>query len=207
MLFTTRTLLHKNYIWALRERRFFSRYRPVADDEPIPLTAVLAVNGINDAAWCLCATTKPTESDQFVQMLAADFAEHVLPIFEAKFPDNPAPRRAIETVRRFARGEATKQELANAYKAVRAADVAADVAHARAAYYAAEAASHAAYTATYVAYTADRFARLAARGASAYAANAAYYATEAAVDARAAAAEAERLWQTDHFREALLAHN
>ena len=38
---------------------------------------------------------------------AADCAEHVLPLFGEKYPQDDRPRRAIETSRAWARGEAT----------------------------------------------------------------------------------------------------
>ncbi len=38
---------------------------------------------------------------------AADCAEHVLPLFTAKYPEDDRPARAIETARAWSRGEAT----------------------------------------------------------------------------------------------------
>jgi hypothetical protein len=249
MLFTTKALLHARGACPRLYHEFFTNRAPVSDDEPIPLIDMLERSGLDDALRCLRATTVP--SDCFARLFAADFAEHVLPLFEKRFPDNPDPRRAIETARRFARGQATEEELKDAYRNARAAgrvasaQVAAaspvsriadsDFAAARAAAYAAEAAvsaayavghaaadydadvcaayaaaeaaAHAAYYATYVAYTADRSARLAAHSAAVYAARAAYYAAEAASHDAAAAAETERRWQTEKFKEALLAHH
>ena len=40
-----------------------------------------------------------------LRLFAADCAEHVLPIYEAAYPDDDRPRRAIEAARAFARGE------------------------------------------------------------------------------------------------------
>jgi hypothetical protein len=39
------------------------------------------------------------------RLFAADCAEHVLPIFEARYPDDTRPRKAVEAARQFARGE------------------------------------------------------------------------------------------------------
>jgi hypothetical protein len=208
MLFTTRTLLHKNYIWALRERRFFSRYRPVADDEPIPLTAVLAVNGIYDALWCLRATTAPC--DQLARLLAADFAEHVLHLFEMAYPDDPAPRRAIEVARRFATGRATDDKRRAAAEAAAFAAAAA-----KAAAKAAEAADDDA--AAKVPHIADTAARAAYDALLDVATDAVYaaaydacFTAEAAPFAPALAAgapkEPEPRWQAKKFRAALAAH-
>jgi hypothetical protein len=83
-----------------------------ADDEPLPLLTILESNGIDDALWCLRAL--PEEYEPACQMLACDFAEAVLPIFERDRPDDDRPRNAIETARRYARGEATREELAAA---------------------------------------------------------------------------------------------
>ena len=61
-----------------------------------------------------------TEQEQ--RLIAADFAEHVLPLFEADYPDDDRPRKAIEAARAFARGEVTRTQL----KAARAAAGAAE---------------------------------------------------------------------------------
>ena len=53
-------------------------------------------------------------TEQESRLIAADFAEHVLPLFEADYPDDDRPRKAIEATRAYARGEITKQQLAAA---------------------------------------------------------------------------------------------
>ena len=50
-----------------------------------------------------------TEQEQ--RLIAADFAERVLPLFEADYPDDDRPRKAIDAARAYARGEITKKEL------------------------------------------------------------------------------------------------
>lgn len=52
---------------------------------------------------------------------AADCAEHVLPLFTVKYPEDDRPRRAIETARAWARGEATVGEAREAAFAAHAA--------------------------------------------------------------------------------------
>ena len=52
---------------------------------------------------------------------AADCAEHVLPLFTAKYPEDNRPRRAIETARAWSRGEATVGEAREAAFAAHAA--------------------------------------------------------------------------------------
>jgi hypothetical protein len=207
MLFTTKKLLHKERACAARFRHFFKRYRPVADDEPIPLIDVLDINGLDDALWCLRATTEPCEN--LARLLAADFAEHVLPLFETKFPDDHRLRQAIETARRFARGQATEEELKDAYRNARAAAGAADAAGygASAAGYAADAASDAAASgAIYAACYAAEAAVDARAEAAELAADAADVSYDSTAANRAAAYASERRWQTHHFREALIAH-
>jgi len=74
------------------------------------------------------------------RLCACEMAEHVLHIFEEKYPDDKRPRRAIETSRRFANGVADKGELGAAYSS------ACDAAYAASSYpaYAARAAAYAA---------------------------------------------------------------
>ena len=55
-----------------------------------------------------------TEQEQ--RLIAADFAERVLPIFEAQYPDDDRPRKSIEEARAYARGEITKEQLSAATK-------------------------------------------------------------------------------------------
>ena len=62
----------------------------------------------------------PTWNDATQRLFAADCAERVLPIYE-RDRDDPRPRQAIDTARRFARGEATREELSAAWAAAWAA--------------------------------------------------------------------------------------
>jgi len=132
-----------------------------------------------DAAWSACergdwllwyacrvSGGPESESRRRVVLAACDCAELALPTYERRYPGDNRPRRAIETARRWARGEAgiTLSDVhavsAAAYAAY--ADAAAD---ADAAAYAAAYAAHAAAYAAYAAYAAD---------AAAYAVSAAY---------------------------------
>lgn len=115
MLYTTKRLLRKHGACAPSYRKFFRVHRKYAEDDPIPLTVILETNGLDDALWCLKATTEPSE--RFVRELACDFAEHLLPIWEAAYPDDKRPKEAIEVTRRFARGEATQADLSAARSA------------------------------------------------------------------------------------------
>ena len=64
-----------------------------------------------------------------LRLLAADFAEHVLPIFEKRRPGDLRPREAIAAARSYARGEIGIGELREKRAAAyAAADAAADAA-------------------------------------------------------------------------------
>lgn len=66
-----------------------------------------------------------TWTEKTARLFACDCAEHVLPIFERRYPDNKCPRRAIETARRYVYGKATIKELDGAGVAAGAAAAAA----------------------------------------------------------------------------------
>ncbi len=78
-----------------------------ADDEPVSIITILDSNGVDDALWALRAVEG---RDREIRLMACEFAEAVLPIFEQANPDDDRPRKAIETARRFANGEASKEE-------------------------------------------------------------------------------------------------
>ena len=61
-----------------------------------------------------------------LRLLACDFAESVLPIFERERPADPRPREAIRLARLFADGEATREQMAAARAAARDAAWAAE---------------------------------------------------------------------------------
>ena len=81
-------------------------------DAPINLIHIVESNGVGDCLWALYATIQ--DSEQVARLMACDFAEAVLPIYERRYPDDQRPRAAIDTARRYARGEATREDLAAA---------------------------------------------------------------------------------------------
>ena len=87
---------------------------------PINLLTILDSNGVDDCLWALQATEQ--NCDVVARLMAADFAEAVLPIYEKQYPKDQRPRAAIEAARKFARGEIAADELAAASAAARAAD-------------------------------------------------------------------------------------
>ena len=88
-------------------------------DAPINLLTILEHNGVDDCLWALCATAE--NCDQVARLMAADFAEAVLPLYELRYPNDLRPRSAIESARRFARGEITAAAWAAARDAAWAA--------------------------------------------------------------------------------------
>ena len=125
-------------------------------------------------------------NDRAARIYACDCAEHVLGLFENRYPADKRPRKAIETARLFAEGKASKEDLTAARAA--AEDAAWDAVGAAAS--AARAAWDAARAATRVAWVAAGAARAAAGDA-------------AGVAARAAAGDAERVWQTALLKKVL----
>lgn len=146
-----------------------------ADDEPLPYSRILEINGIYDANWSLRTSRK------LCVAYAVAAAESAMPIFERRRPGDNRPRECLEAIQAFDRGEITRNQL---LKKRLAADAAADADAAAAdaddAYAAAAAA--AAYAAAYTA--AEAYAAAAAADAAADAA--AYAAAAAAAEAYAA---------------------
>jgi hypothetical protein len=80
-------------------------------EKAIPLERVLAEHGLDGALWALEAVKGYNSA---IRLFACFCAQHVLPLFEKRFPRDPRPRKAIEAAVRFARGLATPEELAAA---------------------------------------------------------------------------------------------
>jgi hypothetical protein len=148
--------------------------------------------------WLASAYSVDLDKPRLVTF-AADCAERVLPLFEARYQADARPRRAIEAAREWVTCPIPETRNAAAYAAFAAAAAAGSGAYA--AYAAAYHAAYAAYAAAYAAYAA-----YAAADAYAAAYHAAYAAFAAAAAAGSgayayAAAAAERQWQADRLRE------
>ena len=117
-----------------------------------------------------------TWDEKSARLFAADCAERVLPIFEKEYPDEDAPRKAIQAARDYANGKINKKQLAAASDAARTAASAAASAAARDA-------ARAAWDAAWAAASA------AARDAV----------TAASAAARDAARDAAREWQAERL--------
>ena len=121
-LTTTFALLRKASACAprykfLREALSSEEY---ADDTSINLLTILETNGLDDALWALSATAE--NCDKVARLMAADFAEQVLPVWR-KYSEDKRPDMAIKAARDFANGLITDQQRAAA--AARAAGAAA----------------------------------------------------------------------------------
>jgi len=92
--------------------------KDVKDDEPINLLTILETNGFDDALWALCATAE--NCDKVARLMAADFAEQVIPIWK-KYSQDKRPELAIKAARDFAEGRITRHELTAAGAAAWAA--------------------------------------------------------------------------------------
>ena len=101
-------------------------------DKPIDLLTILESNGLNDTIWCLRAALPEADRDRIARLFACDCAESILHFFEQEYPDDRRPRTVIETARLYAHGQATKDELEEAWSAsadaARSASASADAA-------------------------------------------------------------------------------
>jgi len=106
--------------WSKLLRTLGSRF---PTDKPIDFGVILESNGIDDALWALRGVMPEQEADRdrLARLFACDCAESVLHIYEKEFPEDKRPRESIRVARAFAVGEATRDELAAARAAARAA--------------------------------------------------------------------------------------
>ena len=127
-LTTTFKLLRK--VGACTERYKFLRsaLKGVEDEEPINLLSILETNGLDDAFWALNATSE--NCDKAARLMAADFAQQVIPIWRKYSETDKRPQKAIKAARDFANGKITREELDAARAA--AGDAAGDAARAAA---------------------------------------------------------------------------
>ena len=131
----------------------YGTFITVHSAKTVKLSEALESNGIGDLFWLLDKIPLSKEQEKDLRLLACDYAEDVLYIFEEKYPDDERPRLAIEAARKYTKGEIDKEEL---YAAADAVDAVARDAVARAAYYAARAAAYAYAYAAYAAYAASK---------------------------------------------------
>ena len=94
------------------------------DDEPLPLSEILRINGLDDAFWAIRATPG---HERPARLLAVDCAREVQYLMT-----DPRSVAALDVAERYAHGLATEAELATARAAARAAAKATAEAPARA---------------------------------------------------------------------------
>jgi len=180
----------------------------------IPLSLILEVNGFLDALWALRAVpcSQFDEMNRIARLFTCDCTTRVLPLYEARYPDDNRVRNALEYAHLFVVGAATEAAAAKAAAgaAVAAWEAASTWAAAKDAARDAAAVGDAARAAAAVrnaVWAAARDASLAAAGVAAGEAAAAAVAAAVAVwDAAwdgAGDGEAEREWQTDQLRRYL----
>ena len=98
------------------------------EDTPINLLTILDSNCVQDMLWCLRATVEDSKS--VASQLAIAFAEDALSMFEARFPNDDRPRKAIKAAKDFIDGKI--DHAAYAAYAADAAYAAADAAREKA---------------------------------------------------------------------------
>ena len=91
-------------------------------EKPIDLLTILNTNGLDDALWALGATAE--NCDMIARLVAADFAEQVLPIWQ-KYSKDERPALAIQAARDFAHGRISREKRAAALAEARDAALAA----------------------------------------------------------------------------------
>jgi len=79
------------------------------EHKEIDLLTILDINGFDGANWCLQATQQ--DISKIMQLIAADFAESVLHVFEEKYPDDKGVRNCIDGVRNYVAGKISLDNL------------------------------------------------------------------------------------------------
>jgi hypothetical protein len=111
ILITTLYRLRKHQACGDRYAHLVEKLGPKwGEQKPINLLDILDHNGVSDCLWALCSVVKHPEGDRAMRLMACDFAEAVLPIYEKEYPDDMRPANAIRIVRRYADGKATDEE-------------------------------------------------------------------------------------------------
>ena len=154
-----------------------------ADDEPLALGTILDSNGLDYALWCLRAVDGHPREMRLYAVWCARQVQHLM--------TDPRSLAALDVAERHANGQATDEELAEAWAASRAASRAASWAASRAASWAAESA---------VSSAASWAASMAEASAASWAASMAASMAEASAAAWAEASAAAWAAQTAEFR-------
>ena len=84
-----------------------------ADDEPLPYSRIVEINGIDAALWACCAEPQHSKEWRLFAVWCARQVEHLM--------TDERSKRACDVAERHANGEATDEELAAAKAAAKAA--------------------------------------------------------------------------------------
>ena len=80
--------------------------KTAADDEPLPFETILDSNGLDDALWCCRAAPQYNREWRLYAVWCARQVQHLM--------TDPRSVTALDVAERFAKGEATDDELAAA---------------------------------------------------------------------------------------------
>jgi hypothetical protein len=95
--------------------------KSAVDDEPLSIQTILESNGLDNALWALRCVDGHERAE--LRLLACDYAEHVLPLYESAHPGDKSLRECIQAARRYAMDQATLSELYAARSAIRYTNV------------------------------------------------------------------------------------
>ena len=103
-------------------------------DKEVLFSDCLKSNSLEDAFWFIAKINNKLSKKQQgdIRLLACDYVESVLHLFENKRPDDKRPRLAIQAARDFVAGKITHEAWAAASSGARASEWAAEWAAARA---------------------------------------------------------------------------
>ena len=119
MLTTTKQLLRKYDACEERYEHLVEVLGPSGDNDTIPLTRIVELNGIEDAIWALVAvpSNQQVERDRLARLFACACVRKT-PLADGRFVwdllTDERSRHAVEIAERFAKGNATAEELAAA---------------------------------------------------------------------------------------------
>jgi len=83
--------------------------KTAADDEPLPFSKIVEINGFDDALWCCCAEPQHAREWRLYAVWCARQVQHLMA--------DPRSLAALDTAERYANGEATDEELNAAWDA------------------------------------------------------------------------------------------
>ena len=107
MLFTSFTKLRKHNACSDGLKTLKENISKRQAGDLISMAEIIDSNGLEHALWALRSCD---DSDKFARLIAAEFAEHTVEIFEKVRPDDSRPRLAIVAARAYANGTITAKE-------------------------------------------------------------------------------------------------